>query len=461
MVSRRSTSFRWSWYAAIAGVFLALVWPVILWGSDRTSEASDQNRHHLVVIRQAAACLSGEEGAPPLLSFLRDYPSATSPGYHLILAAIDLLGVHSVTGLRLLSSLCGLALIVALFRGLARSMDCWSAAACSLPLLCSSYFLSGSMWITTDVAGAWLMVTALLTMLTHGVPGRRHLFTGCQMAAAVLVRQPTLWLVGPMALVGAIDGMRLFGRMSSAGDGPAARRWSALDWISWGFAIGVPVATVAWLHSLWGGFLPPGFHKQHNMGANPANPAFFLGLVALWSSPFVAEFIRRGEFRVALLRRCVIIGAIVGLVAATVVATDHSRADGRWGGPLWSAVAAIGAVGHRSIALLLLAPLGGASLGMLLGRVWTHGGARQGLIMTTAIAAFLAASSANSQCFERYLDIALLSFIPIMVALGDTESSASARVPLRIAAVSLALVQFAMSCVMVYAPALIPVTTAP
>ena len=95
--------------ALLAALFALAVLPVAFLGRDAavlgeraTSEAIDERDAHLPVIRQFAA----ELPQPDLVG----YRSATAPGYHVAMAIPARLGV-GVHGLRLISSLAGLALV--------------------------------------------------------------------------------------------------------------------------------------------------------------------------------------------------------------------------------------------------------------------------------------------------------------------------------------------------------------
>ena len=92
----------------IAALFVATAWPVIALGVMRGRMASDQLRFHEVVIRLFAADLPSPD--------LSDYRSATSPGYHLVLAAASKLVGDSRLALQLAGSLftIGLLALVAL-----------------------------------------------------------------------------------------------------------------------------------------------------------------------------------------------------------------------------------------------------------------------------------------------------------------------------------------------------------
>ena len=107
--------------------FAGAVLPVIFLGSDATSEATDEAVAHLPAIRQFAAELPAPD--------LADYPSATSPGYHLLMSlpARAGAGVHA---LRVLGSLAGLALVLLSWRVAAACAGPAVARARALPVAC-------------------------------------------------------------------------------------------------------------------------------------------------------------------------------------------------------------------------------------------------------------------------------------------------------------------------------------
>ena len=158
---------RW-WTVApilLSVVFAAAVLPVIFLGSDATSEATDEAVAHLPAVRQFAAELPAPD--------LSDYPSATSPGYHLLMSlpARAGLGVH---GLRVLGSLAGLALVLLAWRMAAACAGPAVALALALPLACSTYVLSGCAWLTTDVLS--VLIASATVAVAAFMPPRPRTF---------------------------------------------------------------------------------------------------------------------------------------------------------------------------------------------------------------------------------------------------------------------------------------------
>ncbi len=432
---------RWAWIALLCA-FALLVLPVILWGADTTSESDDQNRHHLVVIREATASLTGADGAPPLGTFLRDYPSATSPGYHLALAALDACGLGSTTALRLISSLFGLALLLSLWSTLARWVDGSLALALTLPLLASPYFLSGSMWLTTDVAAVWLTVLTLGALLSAPGSSPRFVRAGVFATLAVLVRQPTIWLVAPIFLAAWMSRQSL-----------PASRGQRLATIA---TLVLPVAAVGGLILLWGGIMPPAYRSLHNSGINAATLAFGLSLIALWGAPWVLAL---GTNSISGTKKKLLGSAVlfaVVLLAVALPQTDYDRPVGRWGGPLWNAVKIAPLIAGHSLLLIPLAAGGFFVLRRIVlaaRRVDVDGNASyHWVIFLAALVSLCSALAVNSQCWERYFDLPLLAILPLGIVLGVDRLDNKQRHRLIVASIVIAILQFALSLWMVYRP---------
>lgn len=432
---------RGAWIALLCA-FIVLVMPVILLGSDNTSEAHDQNRHHLVVIRQATASITGAGDAPALGSFVKDYPSATSPGYHIVLALFDACGSGSTTALRLISSLFGLALVLSLWKILARRVDGWLAVSLTLPLLCSAYFLSGCMWLTTDVAAVWFIVLALGSLLTVERSQVQLARAGFFAALAVLVRQPTIWLIAPVYL--------------SAWFARKCKPVSPVRRVATICALALPLLVIGWLIVLWGGIMPPAYRSIHDTGPNGATVAFALSLLGVWGLPWAIALCGRqcAELRQHWMGCSLLL--VMAIVALALQETSYDQAAGRWGGPLWSAVQIAPVVMNRSLLLIALAVVGIAVMVVIVRAAKCASAAgspdRGWIIFAIACVAIISALTVNSQCWERYVDLPLLALLPLGVVLGVDRSNQAQRRRLIIASTLLAIVQLGLSLWMVYRP---------
>ena len=426
----------------IAALFALAVLPVAFFGADATvlgeratSEAIDELDAHLPVIRQFAA----ELPAPDLVG----YRSATAPGYHVVMAIPARLGL-GVPGLRFLGSLAGLALVLVAWRVAARAAGPWPAAALVAPLACSTYVLSGSAWLTTDMASMAIGTSAIAIAACWRPEPRTFLALGALFAGALLVRQTNVFLAAPILAAG-ILGSPLGRSVSNAeqwhGDEP--RRWSRL---AMAVACLVPgLAVLGALVMAWGGLTPPAFRELHDAGLSPVAPAYGLALVGLWGS-FLLLPMR--DSVVAALRTHGAAITAVAIAVAVVAAVPESTTDrdaGRWGGALWRLAALVPPMAGRSPVIMLGAALGSVVLAVLLGRAARAGRGRAAAVVVMSLLALFAAQTANSQVWERYFDPSILVALAWLAALGTPRSGPGDTTQACIGALLLAFAQLAIS----------------
>lgn len=381
----------WLSAAAIAaGVHGAVAGAGILLGLEGSSEWYDQANYHLPVIERFAAELPA-----PTLS---DYNSATTPGYHLLMASLRALGAP-VGALHALTLAIGMGLVALVAAAVARRAGFAAGAAAGAMLGCSPYVLSGSIWLNTDNLGLALVVLALLAALPlatesrgeGSVAGRRAVaLAAAASAAAVLVRQVLLFAA-------AIPAAAFVARAVSERRMPTARECAV------GIAALVPAMLVVAAFVLaWGGLVPPTFRQYHGSGANPVTPVYALALVGCWGT--IAFACVPGFLRELRSRRMLLVAALAGL-ACLAVRSDFVQ-HVRWGGVLWSVAKELPAPAGRSVVLVPLAALGAAALGAFL-RISLDSvrTSRDGapIVPLLVLVGVIAAQTANQQCFERYL----------------------------------------------------------
>ena len=180
--------------AALVVLFGVLVWPVILSGGGGTSEASDQVEYHLPAI-------DGMVQQWPFIDVV-DYPSATAPGYHFLMATLSRFVSCDPMVLQLASSLLSLGFLLVVWHHAARLVRPPAALALVLPLLASSYVLGAAIWLDTDNAALLFVALALGgSALVEATPlgGFRLALYG---TAAVLVRPIPIWVGGDRKSVG-------------------------------------------------------------------------------------------------------------------------------------------------------------------------------------------------------------------------------------------------------------------
>ncbi len=371
--------------------FAALALPLILSGYDRGRAWYDQANYHL----------------PAILHFargggLRDYSSATTPGYHLLLAAVARLLPDDEIVLKLAGLSISLVLVGTLTLYVARRVRSQAVTiSLLLPLLLSLYFLPQGVWLVPDNLG-WLTVVGVL-LLAMRYRDRWSWYAGMSalLLAAVMVRQSNAWLCG-VALLSVIatepihpsDTVAVLGAGSVTGNiaGLRVRLLKAV-------AMLVPVVLVlAGFVALWHGLTPPAIADQHQ-GLNFAAWPFLLcvfGTYGLFYLPLFAALIRQ-QWTEGKLRRNVLAGGFSGLLLAVVQPTDLNETAGRVSG-LW----AFGGIGpdpyHRSLFMTALATLGGLSVGLWCGLLPRR--LAMGVLCT--LLAYVLAQTTNHMAYERY-----------------------------------------------------------
>ncbi len=395
---------------------------------------------------------------------LRDYLSATTPGYHLIMALLGL-----VTPTNVGAAVIGVVLIQMAATGLygrvwhirswlaahgeARSKEssvgvAWLCGLCiTAPLLASVYVFTSSAWSLPDNL-AWAgVVFVLVTCLNFRQSAVIYLFAAVSLLLLVFVRQIHLWAAAPIIVAawmsaGIQSGLPV--RLVETSD--AGWSWRDLLFTQLDRRVkraGIAVlcvlpafALVGYFVHLWGGLTPPTFQGQYPVDMSkppllrlinaPAAPAFVLALFgvfglffAAWWGPAAIRGLTRSRGRMVLGA-----GAVVGLLAAVIPATTYSMAEGRWSG-LWNIAAKLPTVGHTSVLIAGLSMLGGVIVAaMMLGmRV------SQAAVLATSVAGFVAAQMASFQLWQRYNEPFVL--IMLIICCGPLLASNDVTEPPR------------------------------
>lgn len=409
------------------------MWGVIASGLLPGRMASDQLRFHEVVVRLF------REQWPDLN--LRDYRSATTPGFHIFVAACASLLGEGRQVLQHSGSLFSAALLLLLAAALARRAGqarplearLASLRACTLVLLfgASLYVWPAGVWLLPDNAGWLFVLAALLLALGRAERPPSHASLWCLAAgvialALVGVRQIHLWVAAPLlaaawvaapvpepAALPAHPVAAEFVRLTSR---PRTRVIQALVL---GLCLVPAFGLVAWFARLWGGLTPPLFRAAAAAtpgantdlaagygGANFAAPAFVLALVAIYTPFFAAGL----PLRTALTRHrgVLLLGASAGLALALIAPTTYDKDAGRWTG-LWNiARSAPVAGGRTSVLVAALSAAGGACVAL-----WALALPRRiAWVLFAALVGFMAAQTASHQLWQRYCEpIVLLLLI--------------------------------------------------
>ncbi|MBL8991680.1 MAG: hypothetical protein JNJ48_08900 [Phycisphaerae bacterium] len=447
MNDRPETTRAWAPALALTACFALAAAAIIFFGSTPERIRVDQNDYHLQAIRSFAQQWPRPD--------LHDYASATTPGYHLLMA-----GASGVVGdgerpLRLASLLISLPLVGLMAHWCVRRAGRPGAALMALPFACSPYVLASGAWLLPDNA-AWLGVLGVLMFCWRGrVDGWFVAGGALVLAVLVLTRQIHLWTAAPLLAAAWIGN-------GASGD----ERPPLLSRIEFGLLLGEPrarvaraaaalvaatpaVALLAAFVSAWGGLVPPRFQTVLH-GGNAATPAFVLSLLAIYGlalAPLLwdrlVELVRE---RPAVLLLALTAGAAVALVPATT----YSVEDGRWTG-LWQVAAQAPVIGGRtSVIILLLAPAGAVVAALIASGL----NLRERWVWLAALAGFTLAQSANHACWQRYVEPALLMLVAMAGArlLADVNRSGVHRRVATAAPVALAVLLAAVASRTLFGP---------
>ncbi|MFM1822116.1 MAG: hypothetical protein RI967_382 [Planctomycetota bacterium] len=381
----------------VAAAFAAPVLAIVLSGHNAGRAAFDSIVYHEHFIRRLA------EEAPTV--DLSNPLTATTPGFHMLLAAASLAGLESTTALRLVAMAIGALLVWCVARWCERVAGRAAGAILALPLAASVYVIGSGAWLLPDDL-AWLLVAAIVACCLRPSCTRRDLaIAAALLVPLVLVRQTHLW-------VAAVVWMAAFRvRAGESDPGFAQRARRALPWVVATLPAFAAVALFAWI---WGGLVPPRFQGELQ-SLNPATPAFLcleFAILSLGFAPWVAGALVRA-WRSA--PRAIVAAAVAGLLLAAVPETTESIAGGRYSG-WWVIVGKLPVIAERTgVAMLVLAPAGAAMLAALL--VGVDRARRPVLAM--AVIAFGAAVTMQHYAWQRYHEPFLLLLLPALCLLQE------------------------------------------
>jgi hypothetical protein len=378
--------------AVLAALFLALAVPLILRFDKPTRATWDQDAYHLPTVVQFVS-----EWPRPNFS---EYNSATTPGYHLVLAAVRKLTGAGDRALRIVASLFTVGLLATFGWSVGKRVGPWTAAAVGLPLVCSAYVFSSGVWLLPDNAGWWGVLGMLLVAMRPRVDWRTYAGGGAVLLALVLVRQLHLWTAALLVVAawlgpGANAARDVRVLDAAAGAEPPSRK---LKRAMLAALCTVPaVLALGWFFRLWHGATPPG-PRSLNAGINPAAPPMVLAVIGVVGT-FYAGFLAP---RAGALRRAwpaLLAGFVIAGLTAAVPQTSYNPYAGRWSG-LWNLAEKLPVYADRSPLVIALAAWGG-----LVVAAWAvalpH---RTAWIFLTACLAFTAAHTATHEAYQRYYE---------------------------------------------------------
>lgn len=372
--------------------------PLILSGNANGRAAADDYNYHWIAINQFAI-----EWPSPDIS---NYHSATTPGYHLILAPIVRAGLGHM-GTQLVAMGWTLAFFGLVCWVASRSLGRFAAIVC-LPLILSMYTLYPGVWLLPDNAGWFFVASILLLALRDRTSWLIWVASGALLVVLVLMRQIHIWIAGVVWLSAWIgsgthvpsDLRSLFNDVISR----SGRTMIAIACTIPGFAL------LGWFLLLWGGLVPPMFQGNHQ-GPNPATPGFILMQLAILSVFFAPVLLPRIKVVWAHHWRWMILSVLVGLVCAILPASSYSVDAGRYSG-WWNFVKLVPSIADRSPVFIL-----GAIAGSIVFPIWLSLVSRRDVwIWVGALIAFTMAQSANHASWQRYHEPMLLIMMILIIA---------------------------------------------
>jgi hypothetical protein len=404
----------------LGAVFFALALPLMLW-SPRVE--FDEVEYHL----------------PAILRFADDWPhfafhsytSATTPGYHLVLAGVARYVSKDVRLLRVVGSLFTVGMLLTAGIAVGRRTGALAGITLCLPLLCSPYIFRTGVWIIPQNAGWWGVLAILVIALRPKVDWVTYVSGALVLAALVFVRQLHLWAAAVLWL--------------AAWLGPPSRerntqltdrvRRSALMFL----ATLPSFLIVLYFVHLWGGTVPSIYQRQGELrtgpvymdGGNPAVPAVVLSLTAIIGTFFLPlawrrfiEALRTDRRIVGFIAGAALIGLLVGIMPKTSFDLYAGRSSG-----IWNGVRRLPTFADRSPLIIALSAAGGVMVAVW----WAALRGRDRWLFFASFVVFTIAQSFSSMAWQRYHEPFLLMLFPLAVARiiateGDDVAAARPRI---------------------------------
>ncbi len=380
--------------------------PPILGGFDRGRGANDQNRFHLRVIREFAR-------EWPHLNF-RSYVSATTPGFHVVVAAAARYVSGDLRVLRLVGLLFTVGLIATLGAALSRRVGTGVAVALGLPLICSLYVYSSGVWLLPDNAAWWGTLAILLVALDWRDDTAHFLAAAILLPLVILMRQPDIWTAGVLWIAVWLGpreanvrsdrrrqlGLILLCTVPGAVDAHLLRH--AMAWT------GTPSVSTPWHAARRLG--DQSLSARARAGASGRARPVLPGCADPAACPQVSD--RQAPLR--FIAAGVLSGAVIGLLPRTT----YDYAHGRFGG-IWNLVRHLPLIGDRSPLIVALAGLGGGILTIFCLALER----RERVIWPVALFLLIAAQFVNGSVWQRYFEPFILMFLALATAQScDAES---------------------------------------
>ncbi|MFO0857596.1 MAG: hypothetical protein U0640_09610 [Phycisphaerales bacterium] len=424
--------------AVVVGVFLVVAGSFIVAQVIPNRAVFDQRHYHQPTIEAFAKDWPSID--------VWDYLSATTPGYHWVLAGFVKVFGAGVAGLQVVSMTISAGLFALLGWMVSRGMGSqkfksgtqttlthpqplpgggtlkanrftFAAALLCLPILCCSYFMVGGIALLPDNAG-WLGVCAMLALALHAKSMRVLCGVGgLALLALVLTRQVHVW-TGGLLVLAAWLGVASDANQRVSFDFSAKRFARAAVAV---VACVPAIIGVALFVRYWGGLVPPRFQMQYppkpvsQFFVSPS-PAFILCICAIFGI-VLCPFWWRG-LRALWVRMSGVLGVVIiaSLVIAIVPATNFDYLGGRRTG-LWNLTQHFPVLFDRTSVLIAgLAPIGGVVLASFFVSLHERGKTRDAILLLATLGGYALVLTASNEVWQRYVEPLVLVVMMLMCA---------------------------------------------
>lgn len=390
----------------LATVFVAVSGVVV------TAGGVDQTLFHLPTIEKFRSELPWPD--------IVDVQTATTPLYHLVVAATSLpLGCSTVVA-QVIGSLFAAALAVVVAYSVRAAGSLSMQLILVVPVVFSAYFWESALWIGTDCA-ATFFTAAVMFALVRAQP--RFWMVGVLCALAILTRQSCAWLLLPAAVV------------AVSGSPPGTRARDLATATVPGIAV---LALVFWA---WKGATPPRFAELNGLSVSGAATSYGVALAGVFALALLLSI--RPNPSVRELWRAASVGVVAAL-PAVVFASSVTLDDTRTGGWLWSIVGRTPSIMDRSSGLVVAAFLGGVAACLLVTRL----DRRTAVVVVSAFVGLVLVLTFGARLYQKYFELPILVMYVMCACSAVRAGIVGYRWPL----VAVALVQVILSAGIVGLP---------
>jgi hypothetical protein len=371
-------------YILLLVVFLVVTIPLILKPGLDVFDSDDETNWHYPTILRFTDQIPHVD--------LADYPSATTPLYHLVMASVSLVCGSNVVGLRLVSSLISLACLLLVYGHFSRRGPIPGALYFALLFFLSPYFIGPAVRLSTDNMALGLAILSILAMDIGQPDLRRSLLTNVLVLLTVLTRQLYAWLIGAYVFT------VFLGRRY---------RRSIADWATSLLPVLIPMAGGAFFVILWKGLAPPEFSVQHTaLALNWDAPVYAVSLLGLYGSFFASWYFvlyKGGTGKVF----AIVVPVVVAIVYLALHPVSGVYDKTTRGGALWLVASALPELFSSSIVYWVLFPIGLFCTILMI----RYLALRRDYVMSVCFVLWMMANMVNNQTIQKYYEPLILFFL--------------------------------------------------